>query len=135
MKNIEKYTNTKDALEEYNNSVKNVPFGEWLELEYKEPHERTLLEAAKLVANEFYICGIPTEKSLRILGQAVDREVKKPVLNCDKYRTAKDSLVGFNKMCSDKSCDRCPFSAERNECNICRLNWLYAEAEKSEAQK
>ena len=134
MKNIEKYTNTKDALEEYNNSVKNVPFDEWLELEYKEPHERTLLEAAKLVANEFYVCGIPTEKSLRILGQAVDREVKKPVLNCDKYRTAKDAFDGFNKMCADKHCDRCPFSAERNECFICKLNWLYAEAEKSEAQ-
>ena len=130
MKNIEKYTNTKDAMEAYNNSVKNVPFDEWLELEYKEPHERTLLEAAKLVANEFHICGIPTEKSLRILGQAVDREVKKPVLNCDKYRTANDALAGFNKMCEEKTCDRCTFSAKRNECRICKLNWLYADAEK-----
>ena len=115
MKNIEKYTNTKDALEAYNNSVKNVPFDEWIELEYKEPHERTLLEAAKLVANEFYICGTPTGKSLRILGQAVDREVKKPVLNCDKYRTANDALVGFNKMCKEKTCDRCPLNAGRNK--------------------
>ena len=82
MKNIEKYHETNAALEAYNNLVsKNVPFDEWLELEYKEPHERTLLEAAKLVANEFYICGIPTENSLRILGQAVDREFKNPVLN------------------------------------------------------
>ena len=133
MKNIEKYTNTKDALEEYNNSVKNVPFDEWLELEYKEPHERTLLEAAKLVANEFYICGIPTEKSLRILGQAVDREGKKPVLNCDKYRTANDALAGFNRMCKEKTCDMCPFNAERTEYDICRFNWLYAEAEKEDA--
>ena len=46
MKNIEKYTNTKDALEEYNNSVKNVPFDEWLELEYKEPHEYTAAKSA-----------------------------------------------------------------------------------------
>ena len=130
MKNIEKYTNTKDALEEYNNSVKNVPFDEWLELEYKEPHERTLLEAAKLVANEFYICGIPSEKSLRILGQAVDREVKKPVLNCDKYKTAKDAFAGFNEMCDEKTCYRCPFSAERNEGMSCRFNWLYSEADK-----
>lgn len=134
MKNIEKYHKTKCALDAYNNSVKNVPFDEWLELEYKEPHERTLLEAAKLVANEYYICGTPTEKSLRILGESVDRELKKPVLNCDKYRTAKDAFAGFNKMCSDKSCDRCPFSAERNECCICKLNWLFAEAASSTAR-
>lgn len=127
MKNIEKYTNTKDALEAYNNSVNNVPFDEWLELEYK---DRTLLEAAKLVANEFYIFGTPTEKSLRILGESVDMETKKPVLNCDKYRTAKDAFAGFNKMCAYKQCDRCPYSAERNECPICKLNWLYAEVEK-----
>ena len=131
MKNIKKYHETKAALEAYNNLVsKNVPFDEWLELEYKEPHERTLLEAAKLVANEFYICGIPTENSLRILGQAVDREFKNPVLNCDKYRTAMDAHVGFTKMCKEKTCSRCQFSAKRNKCNICRLNWLYAEAEK-----
>ena len=135
MKNIEKYHETKGALEAYNHQKsKNVPFDEWLELEYKEPREMTLLEAAKLVANEFYICGTPTEKSLRILGQAVDREVKNPVRNCDKYRTAKDELVGFNKMCEEKTCDRCPFGAERNECRICKLNWLYAEAEKEEAK-
>ena len=47
-----------------------------------------------------------------------------------KYRKANDALVGFNKMCKEKTCDRCQFSAERNECNICRLNWLFAEAEK-----
>ena len=134
MKNIEKYTNTKDALEAYNNSVKNVPFDEWLELEYKEPHERTLLEAAKLVANEYYICGTPTEKSLRILGESVDRELKKPVLNFNKYKTAKDALTGFNEMFSEKHCDRCQFSAERNECFVCKLNWLYAETEKEEAK-
>lgn len=131
MKNIEKYHETKAAIEAYNHQKsKNVPFDVWLECEYEEPRERTLLEAAKLVANEYYICGTPTEKSLRILGESVDRELKKPVLNCDKYRTAKDSLDGFNEMCADESCDRCPFSAERNECNICKLNWLYAEAEK-----
>ena len=45
MKNIEKYPNTKDALEAYNKlDFKKVPFYEWLELEYK---DRTLLEAAK----------------------------------------------------------------------------------------
>ena len=146
MKNIEKYTNTKDALEAYNNSVKNVPFDEWLELEYEEPREQTLLEAAEATINEWYY--IHDDVTLNDLGEkivdlkkAIDREKKNivrekenPVRNCDKYRTAKDAFDGFNKMCADKHCDRCPFSAKRNECNICRLNWLYAEAEKSEAQ-
>lgn len=131
MKNIEKYHETKAALEAYNNSVKNVPFDEWLELEYKEPHEMTLLEAAKLVANEYYICGTPTEKSLRILGESVDMETKKPVRNCDKYGTAKDSWNAFLKMCN-ATCDICPFRAERNDGVSCRFNWLYAEAGKSE---
>ena len=47
MKNIEKYTNTKDALEAYNQpKYKNVPFDKWLDGEYEEPRVPTLLEAA-----------------------------------------------------------------------------------------
>ena len=46
MKNIEKYPNTKDALEAYNSlESKNVPFDKWLECEFKSPREPTLLEA------------------------------------------------------------------------------------------
>ena len=59
------------------------------------------------------------------------REKAKPVRNCDNYRTAKDALAGFDKMCEEKTCYMCPFSAERNECLSCRFNWLYAEAERS----
>lgn len=61
---------------------------------------------------------------------ALKREKAKPVRNCDKYKTAKGALAGFNEMCKEKTCDRCPFSAKRNKCNICKLNWLYAEADK-----
>ena len=138
MKNIEKYTNTKDALEAYKNSVKNVPFDEWLELEYKEPRMQTLLEAAETVVT-IWKSKLPKGSLTNLwsgivnLSEVIEREKKKPVLNCDKYRTAKDAFAGFNKMCSDKNCDRCPFSAERNECFICKLNWLYAEAEKEDA--
>ena len=136
MKNIEKYPNTKDALEAYNGlGLKRFPFEEWLEREFEEPNVQTLLEAAEAVIDEWYY----TQQNITLndigekivdLKNAIARERLKPVLNCDKYKTAKDALTGFNKMCSDKSCDRCPFSAERNECNICKLNWLYAEAEK-----
>ena len=66
---------------------------------------------------------------LQQAADVIEREKRKPVRNFDKYETAKDAFVGFNKMCSDKHCDRCPFNSERNECPICKLNWLYAEAE------
>lgn len=61
---------------------------------------------------------------------AAKREKAKPVRNCDKYKTAKGALAGFNEMCKVKTCYSCPFSAKRNECINCRLNWLYAEADK-----
>ena len=42
MKNIEKYSETKGALEAYNKlDFKNVPFDTWIELEYEEPREQT----------------------------------------------------------------------------------------------
>lgn len=65
---------------------------------------------------------------------ALKREKAKPVRNCDKYKTAKGALAGFNEMCDGKTCYRCPFSAERNECISCRFNWLYAVEEKEEAK-
>lgn len=131
MKNIEKYTNTKDALEAYNKlDFKKVPFDEWLELEYE---ERTLLDAARLVANEYYICGIPTEKSLRILGESVDRELKKPVRNFEKYKTNDEAFVAYTKMCDSRECKIFHFRYCGNSIK-CVLAWLYAEAEKEEAE-
>ena len=54
MKNIEKYTNTKDALEVYNTiGDKRIPFNDWLELEYKDPPPPTLLEAASYAVDAF----------------------------------------------------------------------------------
>ena len=50
MKNIEKYNETKCAMDAYNQSKsKNIPFEAWLELEYTEPRMQTLLEAAETV--------------------------------------------------------------------------------------
>ena len=138
MKNIEKYTKTKAALEAYNSiiskivpfDVKNVPFDVWLECEYEEPPTKpTLIEAAEAIVN--IVPSTPASVTRNLfceLRLAVEREKAKPVRNFNKYKTAKDALTGFNEMCSEKHCDRCQFSAERNECNICKLNWLYAEA-------
>ena len=136
MKNIEKYTNTKAALEAYNSIIsKKVPFDMWLELEYEEPREQTLLEAAEAVIDEWYY----TQQNVTLndlgekivdLKKAIKREKAKPVRNCDKYKTVKDAFAGFNKMCEEKKCSTCPFSAERNEYLNCGFNWLFAEAEK-----
>lgn len=49
MKNIEKYPNTKGALDAYNAlDSKTVSFDAWLVCEYKEPHAPTLEETATL---------------------------------------------------------------------------------------
>ena len=132
MKNIEKYNESKAALNAYNSIISNkVPFDMWLELEYEEPPKPTLLEAAEAIVK--IVSSTPTyvtRNLFRELRLAVEREKAKPVRNCDKYRTAKDAFAGFNKMCSDRHCYRCQFSAERNECSSCKLNWLFAEAGK-----
>ena len=140
MKNIEKYTNTKAALEAYNKlDLKKVPFDVWLELEYEEPREKTLLEAAEAVTDEWY----DMQKNINCndigeiivdLEKAIAREKRKPVRNCDKYRTAKEAFIAFEKMCQSKYCNVCPFSTKKDESCSCRLNWLYAEAEKEDAK-
>ena len=50
MKNIDKYSETKDALEayeEYRDGRGVLPLSQWLECEYEEPIVKTLLEAEK----------------------------------------------------------------------------------------
>ena len=132
MKNIEKYNESKAALNAYNSIIsKKVPFDVWLECEYEEPPKPTLLEAAEAIVK--IVSSTPTSVTRNLFRQlrlAVEREKAKPVRNCDKYKTAKDAFAGLNEMCDEKTCDRCPFSAERNECMSCRFNWLYAEADK-----
>ena len=132
MKNIEKYNEAKAALNAYNSIIlKKVPFDVWLECEYEEPPKLTLLEAAEAIVK--IVSSTPTSVTrnlFRELRLAVEREKENPVRNCDKYRTAKEAFIAFEKMCQSKSCDVCPFNTERDESCSCRLNWLYAEADK-----
>ena len=132
MNNIEKYTNTKDALNAYNSIIsRKVPFDVWLKCEYEEPPKPTLLEAAEAIVK--IVPSTPTSVTrnlFRELRLAVEREKAKPVRNYGKYKTAKDAFAGFNKMCEEKKCSMCQFSAERNECINCSFNWLYSEADK-----
>ena len=119
MNNIEKYPNTKDALAAYNAlDLKKVPFDVWLESEFEEPRVPTLIKAAQEVVKTWY-AKIP-EGSLARVGQsivrlstAIEREMRKPVRNCDVL--SKDEVL---EMLKDRS-----FSKEDT------IEWLYGKAE------
>ena len=59
MKNIEKYPNTKDALDAYNKLNSRELFETWLELELEETREPSLLEAAEELKNILGLDKIP----------------------------------------------------------------------------
>lgn len=147
MKNIEKYTNTKGALEAYNKlDFKKVSFDKWLELEYEEPRAQTLLEAAEAVINEWYY----TQDNVTLndigekmvdLKKAIDREKDKLVRNCDKYKTAEEACRAFSNLCQkEDDCLHCRFKSTKfEECSIAWAyeaadTWAYEEAEKEDAK-
>ena len=134
MKNYEKYTNTKDALEAYNKLNARELFETWLELEFEDPSAQTLLEAAKAVVKAWY-AKLP-EGSIARVGQsivrrssAIDREKRKPVRKCDKYRTAEEAQVAFAEFCGKNKCGSCR-CGDRKEPAGCVLVWLYEDAGK-----
>ena len=133
MKNIEKYHESKDALNAYNSLIfKRVPFDMWLECEYEEPPKPTLLEAAEAIAN--IVSSTPTSVTrnlFRELRLAVEREKAKPVLNCDKYKTVKEASIAFAKMCEDTECEKCCYNNNStHRAYGCRFAWIYSEAGK-----
>ena len=137
MKNIEKYNETKCALDAYNQSKsKNMPFDEWLELEYKEPSMQTLLEAAETVTTIWK--SKPHEGSLTNflnaivnLEEVIEREKKKPVRNFDMYNTADEAYEGSEKFCYKSKCLECRY---KDSYPTCRFAWLYDKAEKEDAK-
>ena len=135
MKNIEKYTNTKDALEAYNQpKSKIVPFEEWLECEYEEPRVQTLLKAAQEVVKTWY-AKLPGGSIARVgqsivrLSTAIEREKRKPVRNCDKYRTAEEANVAFAEFCGKNECRSCR-CGDRKKNAGCVFEWLYEKADR-----
>jgi hypothetical protein len=140
MKNIEKYTNTKAALDAYNSlDFKRVPFDVWLECEYEEPRAPTLLEAAEAVKNTWYSHGPDgslsrLETTIIHLADAIAIERRKPVRNFDRFATADEAAEAyecFRKFCSKVSCSECRFFGRGIPCV---LAWLYTEAEKEAAE-
>ena len=139
MKNIEKYTNTKDALAAYNALYsKTVSFDAWLGCEYEEPRVLTLLEAAKEVVKTWY-AKLPGGSIARVrqsivrLSTAIEREKRKPVRNCDKYKTSEEAHVALAEFCGKNECRICRFGDSTRTAG-CVLEWLYEEAEKEEAK-
>ena len=144
MKNIEKYKETKDALEAFRAWYKDhkhsvLTMSGWLEKEYEAPPPSTLLEAAEAVADEWYTTFpnvMPDTLCEKIvdLANSIAREKANPVRNCDRYRTVEEAWNAFIKMCdaAKTGCEKCQFY---NPTYIsCCLNWLYAEAVKEEAK-
>ena len=135
MKNIEKYANTKDALDAYNSlNIKKLPFEEWLKCEYEEPSVPSLLEAANAVVKAWY-AKLPEGSIARVgqlivrLSSAIDREKRKPVRNCDKYRTAEEAHQALKEFCGKYQCRYCRFGDSTKTAG-CVLEWLYEEAGK-----
>lgn len=139
MKNIEKYTNTKDALAAYNAlGLNQVPFDTWLECDVEEPRVQTLLEAADEMVyawkSEFkpgYSARV--SKAIGRLSDAIERETRKPFRNCDKYGTVDDALEGFTVFCRKYTCGKCHF---RNQVRPdgCAIAWLYEKAGKEDVR-
>lgn len=138
MKNIEKYTNTKDALEAWRQSVEGgvcLSFDEWAKREYEAPRVTTLLEAAKAVTDSWLNGGTIADANEKILALAdtIKREKEKPVRNFEKYKTNDEAFVAYTKMCDSRECKIFHFRYCGNSIK-CVLAWLYAEAEKEEAE-
>lgn len=136
MKNIEKYTNTKDALAAYNAlGLNKVPFDTWLECEVEEPRVQTLLEAADEMVYAWkseFKPGYPARVSKAIgrLSDAIEREKRKPVCNKDKYMTANEAIKGFREMCNGIThCVDCRFRHVN-----CGIAWLYEKAGKEDVR-
>ena len=135
MKIIDKFPNTRDALDAYNNLVsktlvsKTQSFDKWLESEFVESHDQALLDAAIGVIvtwGKWYENFSQLEDKINDLRSAIEREKNRPIRNCDKYKTVGESKMAFTEMCSKTKCLECKFK-DTNFIN-CYSNWLYANA-------
>lgn len=137
MTNLEKYRDTRNALEAYaayrNERIGGVPFDIWLHQEYVAPREPTLLEVAEKAVEAYGLDPDCQLTDLRIddLREAVARERQKPQRNCDVYATAEEAVNSYVSFCHDQTCKTCNrksrVSLDLSE--RCIFNWLYAEAD------
>ena len=103
MKNIEKYPNTKDALDAYNKLNSRESFETWLKLEFEEPIEQSLLETAENLVKTWngghgYM---DITDNMRSLSYAIEREKRKPIRNCDLYENSDEAFKGHQRAMDD----------------------------------
>lgn len=130
MKNIEKYPNTKDALEAWRRYDGYALFTDWLQREYAAPREPTLLEAADKFLREYNRLGKHIGECALELAEAVAREKQQPVRNIDRFATAEEACEVFKRMCEHSDCDSCKYN-RRYTVSKCIVAWLYAEADEA----
>ena len=135
MRNRDKYQLTNDAIEawdKYHDCGGDMPFDKWLECEFEDPRESTLLKAAEGLINVWEVHGprhAAIIKKLLDLADAVAREKNKPVRNFDRYKTAKEAYKGFLGVCESGNCPNCRFRHCETAC-ACAIEYLYSEAKK-----
>ena len=139
MKNIEKYTKTKDALEAYaaNRNNECRTFEGWLDGEYVEPIAPTLMdakvgnaaamrEAVVAVVKVGYPHNFQKEAPhIRAYCYEITTAIKKcfaalssPPRNCD-VGTVDEQLNRFSAFCMSRKCNECPFvSSTYGECCV-----------------
>lgn len=137
MKNIEKYWETKDAFEAYQSFLRkggnvDTTLTEWLDEEYVEPQPPTLLEAAENFRTR--LTSPMTRKQTTYaedyaaFADAIVREKRKPVRNCDMYKTATEAFDAFTKMCFFHRCEDCRFGTLQKDRRVdCRFIWFFDE--------
>lgn len=141
MKNIEKYPNTRDAMEAFREWYKDhkhsvLTMSEWLEKDYDHHPQTTLLESAESVIKEWRRSNVEFcsfERFIDRLSHAVECEKRRPIRNFDKYKTAEDAFYGFKEMCFPNGVNECKDCRFNNikDFGICGFAYLYAEAEKA----
>ena len=134
MKNIEKYPNTKDALEAYelrDNGI--TTFHEWCDAEYKKPKPLTLLEAlrtARAILKPIPLTAFQLAGYKKIV-QAIEAEETRPETNYERFGTAEKAMQYFVKHCRNKDyCRFCPLRSVHDIDSVgwisCFARWLYS---------
>lgn len=136
MKNIEKYPNTKDALEAYELRDKGMftTFHQWCDSEYEVPKPVGLLKAAEAVRDFVSIHPLTNRERHLInkLTDAIDREENRPKTNYERFGTAEEAIQCFRMECRMYGdCDYCPMKNTYNKSDSlgrmsCFAEWLYS---------
>ena len=136
MTNQEKYPNTADAVNAWNEyraySNSNISFEKWLGLDYIKP--LTLLEAAKAARDWMEggtVIGAEGPAAFKKLMDAIVAEEARPKHNFEQIKTADEAYEIFKKICCrDNLCKGCRLKKQDKDSfgdiDLCIMHWLYS---------